>query len=94
MNIPDYPDLELLKDQIEKVDNHIVLDADTIASDLGSRKVSNMVMLGAATPYIDIPYESFEEGIRKIFGRKGEDIVALNIEALRKGKELAESSRN
>lgn len=94
VNIPDYPDLELLKEQIEKVDNHVVLDADAIASDLGSRKVSNMVMLGAATPYIDIPYKSFEEGIRKIFGRKGEDIVTLNIKALRKGKELAESSGN
>lgn len=93
VNIPDYPDLEILKGQIDKVPNHIALDADAIASELGSRKVSNMVVLGAATPYIDIPYESFEKGIRKIFGRKGENIVTLNLEALRRGKELAESVR-
>ena len=91
VNIPDYPDLDLLKDKIAEVPNNISLDADAIASELGSRKVSNMVVLGASTPFIDIPYESFEEGIRKIFGRKGEEIVRLNLEALRRGKEVAES---
>lgn len=94
VNIPDYPDMEALKNRIGEVPNHIFLDADAIASELGSRKVSNMVMLGAATPFIDIPYPSFEKGIRNIFGRKGEEIVALNLEALRRGKETAESALN
>ena len=53
-----------------------------------------MVILGAATPYIDITYESFEIGIRKIFGRKGEDIVKLNLEALKRGKENAGFTQN
>jgi len=92
VNIPDYPSIEALKERIAEVPNHIVLDADDLASGLGSRKVSNMVMLGAATPCIDIPYRSFEESIRKIFGRKGEEIVALNLEALRTGRELAGSA--
>lgn len=90
VNIPDYPDMGAIEEQISVHPNHVLLDADKIASDLGSRKVSNMVILGAATPFIDIPYEYFENGIRAIFGRKGEEMVLLNLEALRKGKETTE----
>ena len=90
MNIPDYPDMRAIEEQIALHPNHVLLDADKIASDLGSRKVSNMVVLGAATPFIGIPYAHFESGIRAIFGRKGEEMVLLNLEALRKGKEITE----
>jgi len=89
INIPDYPEMESLVSSLDKVSNRIILDADAIAAELGSKKVSNMVVLGAATPFIEIPYESFEIGIRKIFGRKGEEVVQLNLEALRRGKEKA-----
>jgi len=90
LNIPDYPDMGAIETQIAMHPNHVLLDADKMASELGSRKVSNMVILGAATPFIGIPYEHFETGIRAIFGRKGEEIVLLNLEALRKGKEITE----
>jgi indolepyruvate ferredoxin oxidoreductase beta subunit len=90
LNIPDYPDMGVIEAQIAMHPNHVLLDADKMASELGSRKVSNMVILGAATPFIGIPYEHFETGIRAIFGRKGEEIVLLNLEALRKGKEITE----
>ena len=90
VNIADYPDMGAIKEQIAVHPNHVLLDADKIASDLGSRKVSNMVILGAATPFIQIPYQHFESGIRAIFGRKGEEMVLLNLEALRKGKEITE----
>lgn len=90
LNIPDYPDMGAIEEQIALHPNHVLLDADQIASDLGSKKVSNMVILGAATPFIGIPYEHFESGIRAIFGRKGEEMVLLNLEALRKGKEITE----
>lgn len=90
LNIPDYPDIRALKKQISRMPNHVLLDADKIASEVGSPKVSNTVVLGAATPFIEIPYPSFEAGIRAIFGRKGEEIVRLNLEALRRGKEVTE----
>jgi indolepyruvate ferredoxin oxidoreductase beta subunit len=46
-------------------------------------------MLGASSPFLDIPYESLEIGINKIFGRKGEKVVQLNIDALKAGREFA-----
>jgi len=92
INIPDYPGMEEILRELEKLPKHILLNADEIASGLGTKKASNMVILGAATPFMDIPYESFEDGIRDIFGRKGEEIVELNLKALKKGKEVAELS--
>ena len=50
-------------------------------------------MLGAATPFFEISFESFEEGIRQIFARKGEDIINMNLQALRAGREFTEKNR-
>jgi len=90
VNIPDYPEMKDIIEAIESLPNHIVIDADGIAKKVKSPRSSNMVMLGASSPFLDIPYESLENGIKKIFGRKGEKVVALNVEALKAGKEFAE----
>jgi len=89
LNIDDYPELDKLLDEIKSLKNHVLLDADKIAREIKSTRSSNIVILGAASPFIDIPYESLESGIRKIFGRKGEKVVQLNIEALKAGHEFA-----
>ncbi len=89
VNIPDYPDMKDLIAEIEKIPNHIAINADEIARQVKSPRSSNIVMLGAASPFLDIPYTSLEIGIQKIFGRKGEKIVQLNIDALKTGREFA-----
>lgn len=93
INITNYPKLEDVIAEIKKQKNYIALDADTIASEIGSKRSSNIVMLGAATPFFDVSFESFEEGIRQIFGRKGEDIVNANLQALRAGRDFTEKNR-
>ncbi len=90
LNIPDYPELDKILNEIKSLKNHVLLDADKIAREIKSARSSNIVILGAASPFIDIPYENLESGIRKIFGRKGEKIVNLNIDALKAGREFAE----
>ena len=89
-NISNYPEYAIISGEIEKLPRAIALDADKIAKTLGNLKASNMVMLGAASPFIDIPFESLESGIHGIFGRKGEAIVELNLKALHAGRKLAE----
>jgi indolepyruvate ferredoxin oxidoreductase beta subunit len=86
VNIPDYPDMKEVLSEIEKLSHHIAINADAIARQVKSPRSSNMVMLGAASPFLDIPYESLENGIQKIFSRKGEKIVKLNLEALKAGR--------
>jgi indolepyruvate ferredoxin oxidoreductase beta subunit len=89
INIPDYPALEDILKEIEKTRNHIIIDADKIAKEAGSARSGNIVILGAASPYIDMPFVSIENAVRKYFGRKGEDIVNINLKALNAGRECS-----
>jgi len=89
VNIENYPELETVLAQIKTRKNHIAIDADRIAKEIKSARSSNIVMLGAASPFMDIPFEHLENGIREIFGRKGEEVVNVNLEALRLGRKFA-----
>ena len=93
VNIPNYPDIKSIMDEIRKLPRYIAIDADAIAKEVGNSRASNMVMLGAASPFIDIEFSKIEEGIRTIFTRKGEEVVKLNLEALRRGRAFAEENR-
>jgi len=92
-NIVNYPEIDLIMNEIKKLPRAVAIDAEAIAKEIGNATASNMVMLGAATPFIDIAIESIENGIREIFGRKGEEIVNLNLRALHAGREFAEANR-
>ena len=85
-NIDDYPEEEALYREIRKVKNHLIVDAHTMAAELGSQRVSNMVMLGAASEHLPLAQEHLEGALHSIFGRKGDAVVTLNIEALEAGK--------
>ncbi len=90
VNIGDYPDTKQLYKEIGRIENSLLIDADTIAAEVGTVKVSNIVMLGAASSYLGVGFESLENSIRAIFGRKGDEVVRLNIKALNAGKAAAE----
>ena len=87
VNIPDYPDIEDLLDEIRKVKNKLIVDADSIARDTGSVRAANIVMLGAASHFTGLPWESLENAIRTSFARKGDEIIDLNLKALAAGRD-------
>jgi indolepyruvate ferredoxin oxidoreductase beta subunit len=89
-NIENYPDISSIFEEIGKIKNHVIVNADKIAREIGSLRSSNIVMLGAASKYIPIPVENFYIGIRKIFGKKGEDLVNINIKAFDEGRLASE----
>jgi indolepyruvate ferredoxin oxidoreductase beta subunit len=89
INIPDYPDVNEILKEIRKIKNHIIIDADLIAKESGSARSGNIVILGAASAFIDMPFKSLEEAIRKLFGKKGDDIVEVNLKALNAGREIS-----
>lgn len=89
VNIPDYPEMDDLLNEIEKLPHHIAINADEIARQVKSPRSSNMVMLGASSPFLDLPYESLEIGIKKIFERKGDKVVQLNLDALKVGRDFS-----
>ena len=85
-NIADYPEEEALFEEIRKIRNHMIVDASAIARELGSQKVSNMVMLGAASGMLGLTLENLKAALGMLFGRKGKEMVQLNIKALEAGK--------
>jgi len=89
INISNYPEMDKLMADISSLKKHIALDADDIARNLGSARSANMVILGAAAPFLEIPAEKLRDAIRKMFGRKGEDIVNLNLGAFDAGLNFA-----
>lgn len=93
INIPNYPDINELLKEINSLPKHIALDADKIAREIGSAKSANMVILGASSPYLEIPYEKLEKAIEKLFGRKGESIVIANKNALKAGLDFSAKNK-
>ncbi len=91
INIPNYPDIDLILGEIENLPNHLAFDADNVAKELRATKSANIVLLGAASPFLDIDYVKLENAIRLIFGRKGEAVVNVNLDALKKGRDYAET---
>ena len=94
ININNYPDLEKIMDEIKSVKNYIALDADAMAKEIKSVRSSNIIMLGAASPFINMDYKLLEEGLKAIFSRKGNNVVDINIKALKIGREYTESVLN
>lgn len=58
-----------------------------IATDLGTSLMKNMVAIGATSAKLDLDIHVFEEVVQEIFGRKGQQVVDKNMEAIRSGFE-------
>ena len=91
VNIPDYPDMEEIEKELCKRGNLIAFDMEETAKEVASPRSSNMVLLGAASHFIEITADKIEAAIRSVFSSKGEAIVEANILAFRTGRERADS---
>ena len=88
VNIPNYPEMEAVNGELDKVKNVIRLDVDAIAKEVQSPRSANMVLLGATASVLDIlEPDKLIEGITNVFGRKGQNVVDTNISAFRAGYE-------
>lgn len=87
VNIPNYPDIEVVKGDLQRLPHVIMLDIEQAAKDNGVPRSANVILLGAAQQALGIEYGKLEQAIRSVFGRKGEAVVEANIKALAIGKE-------
>ncbi|HQJ59221.1 MAG TPA: indolepyruvate oxidoreductase subunit beta, partial [Bacteroidales bacterium] len=71
-NIPNYPDLELVYNEIRKYKNHVLINADEIAKKLNAPLSANMVLIGAAAHYLGFEEQEIEDAIREQFSKKGD----------------------
>ncbi|MDR2804245.1 MAG: indolepyruvate oxidoreductase subunit beta [Dysgonamonadaceae bacterium] len=84
-NILHYPEMAEVMSAYQILPHKIILNVEQIAKDLGAPRSGNIVLLGAAAPYLPIEFSKLENGIRRIFGKKGETVVEMNLRALKAG---------
>jgi indolepyruvate ferredoxin oxidoreductase, beta subunit len=93
-NIPAYPDFAEIAKEIARLPHNVLLDADKTAKEIGNPRGSNMVILGAASTFLQFTDAEMENAIDSIFRRKGTEVVSLNIKAFRAGKAISDSTKN
>ncbi len=85
VNIPNYPDIENIKAELNKLPHVVTIDIEQLAKDNGIPRSANVILLGAAQKALGIEYNKLEAAIRRVFARKGEAVVDANIKALALG---------
>ena len=93
-NIPNYPDPEKVLEALRKLPRVIILDADATAREVNSARSANMVLLGATSAVMGLlDPDKLRDGIRRIFARKGDAVVEVNIKAFDAGLLLSQKDR-
>ena len=91
-NIPNYPDEECIEKEILLLPNHRFIDAVSLSKMAGAMQAANMVMLGAGAPFLALPLETLEAGIRTVFDGKPQAVIETNLRAFQMGLEASEAA--
>ncbi|MDE6301838.1 MAG: indolepyruvate oxidoreductase subunit beta [Muribaculaceae bacterium] len=102
-NVPGYPERAELCDRLVSLARThglecAVFDAESLAREVASPRSSNMVLLGAAAAWLQLPEylgiapQEIENAVAAVFAPKGEAVVKSNIEAFRKGLAVGKDS--
>lgn len=87
VNIDNYPDMDAVLKELRASGNCVAFDMEETAREVASPRSSNMVLLGAASPFIDLAPEKIEAAVSSVFSAKGEAVVDANLKAFRAGRE-------
>ena len=86
VNIPDYPEMDHLLEDLASFPNVIMVDSGLVAKAAGNLRAQNMVVVGAASTRLDFTEESLLKFVEALFSRKGQKIMDVNIRAFRYGR--------
>jgi indolepyruvate ferredoxin oxidoreductase beta subunit len=85
VNIPDYPEAKSVLREVEQQSTYRLVDAAALAKEAGALRAANMVMLGAGSPYLELPEEALIGAVESFFAGKGASIIETNVRAFRLG---------
>ncbi len=88
-NMPGYPPIDDLHARLRGLPHAVLVDAVRLAREAGSRRATNVVLAGAASPYLPIRFETLEAELHRAFAAKGDEVVEINLRALHAGREAA-----
>jgi indolepyruvate ferredoxin oxidoreductase alpha subunit len=86
VNIPDYPVPETVAALIRRFPVYRLVDAAALAKEAGHSRAVNMVMVGAASPFLPVPVEALEGAIHAMFAAKSPDLAEINGRAFNLGR--------
>ncbi len=86
MNISGYPDIERIYSSIELIPNSHIVKTAELAKEAGLAKAVNVVIVGAASPFLPLKMESVEAVIKKQFASKDASVIDANLKALALGR--------
>lgn len=86
INIPDYPDLEVILSRLRAIRDSVVVDSGALAKEAGSARAQNMVMLGAASNFLMIEADDLREYIEVLFKPRGRHLIDINLKAFELGR--------
>jgi indolepyruvate ferredoxin oxidoreductase beta subunit len=89
VNIGNYPELAEITAAIQNFPLWRLLPASALAKEAGLARAVNMVMVGAASPFLPVRAETLEETIAATFASKDAPVVAANTKAFQMGREAA-----
>jgi len=83
VNIPNYPSENELNAALAALPSLVQLDIEARAKELSNPKGANMVLLGAAAPYIGIlTPDQLRDAVKVVFASKGYDVVEANVRCI------------
>jgi indolepyruvate ferredoxin oxidoreductase beta subunit len=91
VNISNYPETEEVLNELAKLRQVILADAEHLAEEAGSVRTSNMIILGVVSPLLNISVQALQIGIQKLFAAKSTEIIAMNLKAFQIGRAYSES---
>lgn len=85
-NIPNYPDYDLVLNELKKRPNVHIMEIEKIAKENQFPKSANMILLGMAASFLNLfTIDQIKKAIETVFASKGEKIVCDNIKAFEIG---------
>ncbi len=89
VNIPDYPDIAGILEAIRRFPVSRLVEAQALAKQAGLARAVNMVMVGAASPFLPVSADELEATICELFATKEPAVVDANKAAFRLGRAAA-----
>ncbi|OGR12553.1 MAG: hypothetical protein A2341_12600 [Deltaproteobacteria bacterium RIFOXYB12_FULL_58_9] len=71
----------------------VPVEMQKLADQSGAKRAKNVLTLGILSGLANINHDTFKKSIEKKFGRKGDDVLGINLKAFQAGFELAKSLR-
>ena len=75
VNIPNYPDMKDINAALNALPHKVILDVENIAKEIGSVRSANIVMLGAAAPFLGLNTAKLNRVSAKYLERKAPKLL-------------------